>query len=116
MPHRLAHVVVDCADPELLAAFWAAALGVAIDHRFEQYVFLAATADGGPALAFQRVPEPKLGKNRLHLDLVVDDLATAVAELVALGARHVASVDEQGVRLEVLADPEGNELCVIPAG
>jgi catechol 2,3-dioxygenase-like lactoylglutathione lyase family enzyme len=116
MDGRLSHVVVDCDDPDALAAFWSAALGVGVDHRFEQYVFLEPTAAGGPALAFQRVPEPKVGKNRLHLDIVVPELAPAVEELLALGATHLRSVDEEGIRLEVLADPEGNELCLVLAG
>lgn len=107
------HVIVDCADPEGLARFWCAALGVEVDHRHGPYVFLTPTVPGGPALGFQRVPEPKEGKNRVHPDLLTDDLEGTVAALLALGASHLGSVDEDGLRLEVLADPEGNELCVV---
>ncbi|HEV7722628.1 MAG TPA: VOC family protein [Iamia sp.] len=110
---RLSHVVVDCIDPEGLADFWTATLGVEVDHRFGPYVFLAPTVPGGPALAFQRVPDPTPGKNRLHLDLVTDQVEAVVAELLASGARHIRSLDEDGLRLEVLADPEGNEFCIV---
>jgi catechol 2,3-dioxygenase-like lactoylglutathione lyase family enzyme len=116
LPARWSHVVVDCTDPEALAAFWTTALGVGVDHRFGQYVFLEPTVPGAPALAFQRVPDPTPGKNRLHLDLVTDQVEAVVDRLLALGARHVRSLDEDGLRLEVLADPEGNELCIVDDG
>ena len=112
-PARLSHVIVDCADPEALAGFWAGVLGVEVDHRTGPYVFLRPTAEGGPALGFQRVPEPKRVKNRVHLDLLTDELDVVVADLLARGATHLDSVDDDGLRLEVLADPEGNELCVV---
>ena len=74
---------------------------------------LEPTVPGGPALAFQRVPEPKAGKNRLHLDLMVDDLDHAAGRLEALGATRVSEVAEDGVTVRVFADPEGNELCLV---
>jgi catechol 2,3-dioxygenase-like lactoylglutathione lyase family enzyme len=110
---RWSHVVVDCTDPDVLVAFWTTALGVEVDHRFAQYVFLEPTVTGGPALAFQQVPEPKAGKNRLHLDLVTDRVEEVVARLREAGARHVGSLDEDGLHLVVLVDPEGNEFCVV---
>ncbi len=114
---RFSHVMVDCTDPERLARFWGAVLGVEVDHRFgEDYVFLRPTVEGGPALGFQRVPEPKVAKNRVHPDLLTDDLEGTVAAVVALGASRVGSLDEDGLKLEVLADPEGNELCVVLRG
>jgi catechol 2,3-dioxygenase-like lactoylglutathione lyase family enzyme len=116
MGHRFSHVIVDCHDPERLARFWCAALGVEVEHRLAQYVFLTPTVAGGPALGFQRVDEPKVGKNRVHLDLLSDDLDATVAALIALGASRIDRVDEPGLRLEVLADPEGNELCVVHDG
>ena len=64
-----------------------------------------------PRLWFQKVPEPKVVKNRVHLDLGCDDLAAEVARLVALGAAAPKSVPDHG--LVVLQDPEGNELCLM---
>ena len=68
---KLAYITIDTVDPEALAPFWAQLLGVDIAGRVEdgQYVVLAATGDGVPAVAFQRVPEPKSAKARTHLDL-----------------------------------------------
>ncbi len=110
---RLSHIVVDCNDPDRLAAFWTAALGVDVQMRWRQYVLLRPQLEGGPALAFQQVPEPRQGKNRLHLDLAVPDLAPAVAQVQALGGTVLHEVDEGGLRLTVMADPEGNELCLV---
>ena len=106
-------VTLDCADLDAIAAFWQGALG----YRREDPVksrFVSLT-DDGPALSLQRVPEPKAGKNRMHLDLLVDDLNAQVARLHALGARSVPPGwrEEFGQRWFVLADPEGNEFCVL---
>ena len=62
-------VTTDCADPSGLAAFWAAALGTAVSGDYGEFVMLAPPPAGGPVLGFQRVPEERAGKNRLHLDL-----------------------------------------------
>jgi predicted enzyme related to lactoylglutathione lyase len=73
-------------------------------------------ADGdGVELLLQRVPEQKVTKNRLHLDLRVPDLDNEVARLVALGARHTTdgAIEEDGWTWYVLADPDGNEFCVL---
>ena len=110
---RFSHVVVDCLDPEVVAAFWAAALGVAVSGRWHQYVMLEATVHGGPSLSFQQVPEAKAGKNRVHLDLFVDDLEVASARLVALGATPGDRITEDGIAIWVHLDPEGNELCLV---
>lgn len=65
-------------------------------------------------MAFQRVPEPKRSKNRLHLDVQVDDLAVAVAAAQALGARRVGDVERDSMgRFQVLRDPEDNEWCLV---
>ena len=80
-------VVLDCADPEGLARFWAEALGYRQQPLEEPYLMLLPARRGaGPVLALQRVPEPKVGKNRMHIDLHVEDLDGDVARLVALGA------------------------------
>ena len=107
------HVVVDCADPERLATFWTAMLQVDVAFRWNQYVMLKPSAEGHPALAFQQVPEAKAGKNRVHLDFFVDDLDVAQARTEALGGTRVHDVAQDGVRVRVMADPEGNELCLV---
>ena len=110
---RLAHIVIDCHDPQALAAFWSAALGVPVAYEWHQYVMLGVTGDGHPGLAFQRVPEPKQGKNRVHLDLTVDDLDRSQASVEALGGTFVEEHGEASVTVRVMADPEGNELCLV---
>ncbi|MGN8247112.1 VOC family protein [Cellulomonas soli] len=113
MPIRIQEVVVDCAEPAALAAFWAAVMGTRWAARDESW----ATVDAGPLmLAFQRVPEPKSSpKNRLHLDVQVPDARAAVAQAVALGARVLSgpTLDDQGDGYVVLADPEDNEFCFV---
>jgi len=70
---------------------------------------IPASEDGAfPALMFLAVPEPRQGKNRLHLDLVADDLAAEVERAVTLGATKVADFDEYGATWTTLTDPEGN--------
>lgn len=108
-----AHVVIDCADPERLAEFWSQALGVEVAMRWHQYVILHGAGESQPGLAFQRVPEPKAGKNRVHLDLMVDDLDRAQARVEALGGRFLETHAESAVAVRVMADPEGNELCLV---
>jgi hypothetical protein len=110
---RVVAVVVDAADPLGLACFWAAALGREAPFTWDDptgrtYVELP----GEPTLLFQPVPEPKAGKNRLHLDVAGGEQADEVARLVDLGATLLDRAT--GLPWIVLADPEGNELCVLP--
>jgi predicted enzyme related to lactoylglutathione lyase len=118
---RFGWLQVDCADPVVLARFWASALGVAVRGDLgdgatgPQYVFLEGTAPDAPRLSFQRVREPRSGKNRLHIDLAVDDVDIATDALAALGATVVpdGDVHEHEMHWRVLADPEGNQFCVV---
>lgn len=111
---RIDEVIVDCASPSSLARFWAGALGYDI---YEEDGDVAAIEDPdgrGPAMCFQRVPESKALKNRIHFDLNADDdLEPTIERLVALGATRL----DWGIRADatwvVLADPEGNEFCVV---
>ena len=64
---------------------------------------------------FVKVPEPKIAKNRIHLDLMAPDPEAEVDRLVKLGATWVADLDEYGHTWTVMADPEGNEFCVAKA-
>ena len=111
---QLRTVVVDCLDPEPLATFWSALLGVDVHHRGADWISLRAAEPGHPRVAFQRVPEAKSTKNRLHLDVWVADIATATVEAEALGARRVGPlVTASGEPFQVLADPAGNEFCLV---
>jgi hypothetical protein len=135
-------VTIDCADPRRLAGFWSATLGYQPQppppgyHSWEEFARdrgipperwndygAAVDPDGrGPRLFFQRVPEPKTVKNRVHLDVNItagvdparrrDHLAAEVRRMVGLGATEVRTVDEpQGYHV-VMRDPEGNEFCL----
>ena len=101
----LSTIVFDCADPELLARFWGELLGVGVAYRDPTWVALVRTPEGG-RIAFQPVPEPKAVKNRVHVDLLVDDLPASTAAAVALGATTVGSVVEehQPELFEILRD------------
>ena len=105
-------VTLDCVDLDSTAAFWQAALGYGRQDTVEGR-FISLSGDG-PSLSLQRVTEPKTAKNRMHLDLLVDDVEAEVARLQALGATSVTigPREEFGQRWFVLADPEGNEFCV----
>jgi hypothetical protein len=137
-------VVFDAADPPALAAFWGEAIGyveeappdgfdsweawaLANDLPREDWGRYASRVDpdgAGPRLFFQRVPEPKTAKNRVHLDLAVSGgratpledrrrrVADAAERAVAAGAAWVKAYDEAGQHWVVLQDPEGNEFCL----
>lgn len=79
------------------------------------YIVLEPAPGSSLRLAFQRVPEPKVTKNRLHLDLAVGDLDDATRRAVGYGAARVPEGDfeEYGIRWRVLLDPEGNEFCLV---
>ena len=108
--------VLDCHDLAATAAFWTAALGYRVEGEpVGNYLSLVPHTGDGQDLLLQRVPEPKAGKNRMHLDLRVADLDAEVRRLVELGARRstVVAVEEAGWIWHVLTDPEGNEFCVL---
>ncbi|MGZ5344992.1 MAG: VOC family protein [Actinomycetota bacterium] len=114
---RLDSVTIDCHDPEGLAAFWASIFGAGEEWRGGdpvQYIDLGAT-DGSPMLRFQRVPEPKTVKDRIHLDLRVDDIDEACGRVIELGGVRVeqGDVHEYDVAFRVMLDPEGNEFCLV---
>jgi len=116
MTLRLGEIVIDCADHETVVPFWLEAMGdyTRVDVN-EQYVGISPIerAAGRPAILFQKVPEPKTVKNRVHLDLRGESMADEVARLRALGAMFVAErALGDAVRWTVMADPEGNEFCV----
>lgn len=102
----------DCADPELLAGFWGAALGYERMDTGDGNVAITSQDGSGVPIWFIVVPEPKTTKNRFHLDLQCDDMNAEVARLLELGATVLWV--HNGVRQSwtTLADPEGNEFCV----
>lgn len=120
MVTRAVHVVIDAADPARLAAFWGRALGweLAYHDPAESVVEPAGFEYPDPAalpLVFVPVPEKKVGKNRVHLDLATtsaEHQAAEVERLLGLGATRV-DIGQGDVAWEVLADPEGNEFCVL---
>ncbi|MDZ7928891.1 MAG: VOC family protein [Rhodococcus sp. (in: high G+C Gram-positive bacteria)] len=109
---RVDEVVFDCAEPALLAQFWAGVLGGEPKARDDHWHYI--DVPGFTRLAFQRVPESKTVKNRLHLDVAVSDIDHAVGLAVALGARVLGDrhSDAAGT-FQVLLDPEGNEWCLV---
>jgi predicted enzyme related to lactoylglutathione lyase len=113
MASRFTELVVDSSDTELLARFWASALDYEITEREDDVVVIEGP-DAGPSLAFVHVPEAKTVKNRIHIDLSPRDRdqAEEVERIVALGA-HRVDVGQCDVSWVVLADPEGNEFCVL---
>jgi predicted enzyme related to lactoylglutathione lyase len=114
---RFRWIVIDTVDPDRLAPFWCALLGVGVGGWFdENFLCLADDVPDVPPVAFQRVPEPKVNKNRVHIDLRVDDLDEAVRRIEGLGGSAITAVLEtKGYRWRVMADPEGNEFCITPA-
>jgi catechol 2,3-dioxygenase-like lactoylglutathione lyase family enzyme len=118
MPLRIQCVCVDTADPSRLASFWQSALGWRRTFEQDGQVVLEppeGSADDGvaPDLLFLRVPEEKAGKNRLHFDLRPQDQAAEVARLEGLGASRADVGQGAGVSWVVMADPDGNEFCVL---
>jgi predicted enzyme related to lactoylglutathione lyase len=112
----LAAIVLDANDPDRLAEFWSAATGWAVGNRGEYGVSLHRPGDRPPDLDLVRVPEPKTVKGRVHLDVhpaADGDRDVEVARLRALGATPADVGQGPDVSWTVLADPEGNELCVL---
>ena len=114
MALRWEEVVVDCQDSSALGHWWAEALGWEIIDESEEGLEIRNPDGSGPTLYFGNVPEPKTVKDRLHLDFVPDDQAAEVERLIAMGARHV-DIGQGDAPWVVLADPEGNEFCVLSA-
>jgi len=111
----IAAVVVDCQDPRAMARFWGEATGWTVHEVTDDLARLRAAEGVGPYLEFTRKSGPRSWWNRVHIDLLPhfgDDLAAQVARLEALGATR-ADIGQGDVPWAVLADPEGNDLCVL---
>jgi hypothetical protein len=112
MRAHLDQIVIDCREPRTLVRFWAGLLGgEPVDRNLD---WSHVEPPGFVRLAFQPVPEAKTVKNRLHLDIEVDDIEAATAEAVQFGATRIGAVvrDEEGA-FQVMADLEGNEFCFV---
>ena len=114
MSLRVTEVVIDCADHGVVVDFWRDALGYERRDVNGQYVALVPPAKepGRPPLLFQKVPEAKVAKNRVHLDFRAEVRSDEVSRLVALGAAVIAERCMGDFCWTVLADPAGNEFCV----
>jgi catechol 2,3-dioxygenase-like lactoylglutathione lyase family enzyme len=112
----VAAILTDCHDPAALARFWAAAAGWEITRTEDDIVGLRSPGGAGPYLEFLRVPGRKTVKNRVHPDVAPylgDDPAAEVARLRGRGAAPAAAGQGAGMSWTPLADPEGNEFCVL---
>jgi predicted enzyme related to lactoylglutathione lyase len=115
MPVALHHIVVDTHDLPMLARFWAAVLGWKILSEREREVVIGPDLDAPVGMCFMPVTDRKAGKNRIHVDLNpgADDREAEIDRILALGARRV-DIGQSGTESwTVLADPEGNEFCVV---
>jgi hypothetical protein len=120
MSVRFYSVIIDAADPPKLARWWANALGwqLTLEQADEVDIAAGRGPDGKelePILTFVPVPEAKAGKNRLHLDFAPDDQQAEVERLLSLGAAKIDVGQGDEATWVVLADPEGNEFCVLSA-
>ena len=113
MAAKWTELVFDCTDVFRVAEFWAAVLDYEIADKGDDYVVLKG--DEGPLLGFWTVPEKKTIKNRLHIDLRATDRdqMEEVERIIGLGAKRVDIGQGDDVSWVVLADPEGNEFCVL---
>jgi catechol 2,3-dioxygenase-like lactoylglutathione lyase family enzyme len=107
-------LVLDVADAQRAAAFWAAALGYHPYGQWEQYRSLVDPDGVGPKLILQQVAQDKVGKNRMHLDVHVPDVEAEVGRLEQLGGTRldVDPIAEAGTLWVRMQDPDGNEFCV----
>ena len=120
MDIRIQCVCFDSNDPDSTGTFWEQALGWRRTHSDPNEVVLeppegSPLNDVVPDILFLRVPEGKTVKNRLHLDLRPKDQAVEVARLEDLGARRISVGQGEDATWVVMADPEGNEFCVLRA-
>ncbi len=115
MRPAISHVMIDSRDPGALAPFWCELLETEVESTLDggRFVFLAAPS-GGPAIGIQRVPEPKTTKNRVHVDVEVDDLAETTRWVRSHGGARLAEHKAAGIRWRIMADPDGNEFCLVP--
>ncbi|HSJ19681.1 MAG TPA: VOC family protein [Nocardioidaceae bacterium] len=115
MSSRLAVIAIDAVRPRVVADFWCAVLGWHVVEEDDEGISIAPPDGSSPTIDVLAVPEGKTVKNRLHFDLRADGLTTAeeLERLLALGARRADVGQGADVSWVVLADPEGNEFCLL---
>ena len=105
-------ITMDVNDLETCAKFWSQVLGADVLYQNEKYLGLGQKGVH-PTLLLQKVPEPHKVKNRVHIDLDVPDLDEAVSRVQELGGRKLNQLNEYGIEWAVMADPDGNEFCLV---
>lgn len=115
MPSQIAAIAIDARQPRRVADFWCAALGWAVVEEEDGLVTIGPQDGSWPTIDVVPVPEDKTIKNRLHLDLRADGVPThtELERLLGLGAQRVDVGQDTDVSWVVLADPEGNEFCLL---
>jgi hypothetical protein len=109
---RFHQVVIDCADPRRLAEFWMGFTGFDASHAGDDWFSIRAP-DHSARTGFQKVPEGKIVKNRVHIDFVAQDEDMTARQIEALGATRRWVSEDSEDPFVVLADPEGNEFCIV---
>lgn len=114
MANRWSGITVDCRDVRRVAAFWSALLDREPGPTEPGWIYLGNRDDVLPRLVFQPVTETKIGKNRLHLDVVVDDIDAGIAQVLALGGSATGERHDyaEGV-VVIMRDVEDNEFCLV---
>ena len=117
MVNRWSGVTIDCVDPIRMSTFWGTLLDIAPSREHgddPNWATLGSRSGTRPRLTFQRVPEPKSAKVRIHLDVQVEDIAAGRRQVEALGGRWTGTRNDydEGVVL-VMTDPEGHEFCLV---
>lgn len=108
---KITTVMINTENPERLAEFWKALLGVEENYKVNNFLWLKA-AEGSPAIGFQKVENIKDGNQRIHIDLLVEDKQLATEEVQKLGG---SLIQESSIN-NIVADPEGNQFCVYVQG
>jgi predicted enzyme related to lactoylglutathione lyase len=105
-------IVMDVNDLEMCGKFWSRVLGADVLYQDERYLQIGNKGER-PTLLLQKVPERNKGKNRVHIDLDVHDLDEAVNRVQGLGGHKLRQIKEHGIEWVVMADPDGNEFCLV---
>lgn len=114
MASKFSELVVDCADPELLAEFWSAVLDYKVTEKDDDEILIEGPEGSGPGLLFSRGTGSKQEKNRIHIDVSPSDRGQEeeVQRILQLGATTI-DIGQGEQSWVVMADPEGNEFCVL---
>ena len=111
---ELSEIGIDVEDLDRSARFWSAVLGMKVTSRTGQYLNFEQQGSG-PTVYLQKVPEKKTAKSRMHIDISVEDVDDALAQVESLGGTNLQVDEELGIiRWIVMADPDGNEFCLVP--